>query len=97
MLSASVLRVARASTNAPSSAQIIAITSPRAEVPSSPVAVKRGRAAAIQLSNTSAHASRTTVCDRGHDHFDGPDGGRMYENRFVIWGRMSWGRLRESA
>ena len=26
---------------------------------------------------------------------DAPDGRRVYENRFVIWGRMSWGRLRE--
>ena len=37
----------------------------------------------------------TTVCVRGHDHLDGPDGERVYENRFVIWGRMSWGRLKE--
>jgi ketosteroid isomerase-like protein len=38
---------------------------------------------------------RTTVCVRGHDHLDGPDGARVYENRFVIWGRMRWGRLVE--
>jgi len=38
---------------------------------------------------------RSTVCVRGHDHVDAPDGRRVYENRFVIWGRMSWGRLRE--
>ena len=38
---------------------------------------------------------RATVCVRGHDHVDAPDGRRVYENRFVIWGRMSWGRLRE--
>jgi ketosteroid isomerase-like protein len=37
----------------------------------------------------------TTVCVRGVDHLDGPDGERVYENRFVIWGRMSWGRLKE--
>ena len=37
----------------------------------------------------------TTVCIRGHADCDGPDGGRIYENRFVIWGRLSWGRLRE--
>jgi ketosteroid isomerase-like protein len=36
---------------------------------------------------------RTTVCVRGTDHLDGPDGRRVYENRYVIWGRMSWGRL----
>jgi ketosteroid isomerase-like protein len=37
----------------------------------------------------------TTVCVRGHDHLHGDDGELVYENRFVIWGRMSWGRLRE--
>jgi uncharacterized protein len=37
----------------------------------------------------------TTVCVRGHDHADSPDGERVYQNRFVIWGRMSWGRLKE--
>ncbi len=38
---------------------------------------------------------KSTVCVRGHDHLDAPDGRRVYENRFVIWGRLSWGRLRE--
>jgi ketosteroid isomerase-like protein len=37
----------------------------------------------------------TTVCVRGYDHLQGPDGELVYENRFVIWGRMSWGRLKE--
>ena len=37
----------------------------------------------------------TTVCVRGHDHAVAPDGQRVYDNRFVIWGRMSWGRLKE--
>jgi ketosteroid isomerase-like protein len=37
----------------------------------------------------------TTVCVRGYDHLKGPDGEMVYENRFVIWGRMSWGRLKE--
>ena len=37
----------------------------------------------------------TTVCVRGHDVLDTPDGQRVYENRFVIWGRMRWGRLRD--
>jgi ketosteroid isomerase-like protein len=36
-----------------------------------------------------------TVCVRGYDHLEGPDGEMIYENRFVIWGRMSWGRLKE--
>jgi ketosteroid isomerase-like protein len=37
----------------------------------------------------------TTVCVRGYDHLQGSDGEMVYENRFVIWGRMSWGRLKE--
>ena len=37
----------------------------------------------------------TTICVRGHDHLDAPDGSRVYENRFVIWGRLSWGRLKD--
>ena len=36
----------------------------------------------------------TTLCVRGTDHLDTEDG-RVYENRYVIWGRMSWGLLRE--
>ena len=35
----------------------------------------------------------TTLCVRGTDHLD-TDDGRVYENRYVIWGRMAWGRLR---
>jgi ketosteroid isomerase-like protein len=38
---------------------------------------------------------RTTVCVRGHDYLNDADGTPVYENRFVIWGRMSWGRLKE--
>ena len=38
---------------------------------------------------------KTTVCIRGRDHLDTPDGTRVYENRFVIWGHMRWGRLRD--
>jgi ketosteroid isomerase-like protein len=37
----------------------------------------------------------TTICVRGHDHLDGPDGQRVYDNRYVIWGRMRWGRLKQ--
>jgi ketosteroid isomerase-like protein len=37
---------------------------------------------------------RTTICVRGHDHLDAPDGERVYENRYVIWGLMRWGRLK---
>ena len=38
---------------------------------------------------------RTTVCVRGHDFLRDADGAIVYENRFVIWGRMAWGRLKE--
>jgi ketosteroid isomerase-like protein len=36
-----------------------------------------------------------TVCVRGTDHLDGPEGETVYENRYVIWGRMRWGRMTE--
>lgn len=36
-----------------------------------------------------------TICVRGTDYLDAPDGRRIYENRYVIWGRISWGLLRE--
>jgi ketosteroid isomerase-like protein len=36
-----------------------------------------------------------TICIRGRDHLDSPEGARVYENRYVIWGRISWGKLRE--
>jgi len=38
---------------------------------------------------------RATVCVRGRDYLHDPDGALVYENRYVIWGRMSWGRLKE--
>jgi hypothetical protein len=38
---------------------------------------------------------KQTICIRGRDHLDSPDGKRVYENRYVIWGRISWGLLRE--
>lgn len=38
---------------------------------------------------------KQTVCVRGHDHLDSAAGERIYENRYVIWGRMKWGKLRE--
>jgi|RhiMetdeSRZDD1v2_1073273.scaffolds.fasta_scaffold698015_2 ketosteroid isomerase-like protein len=37
----------------------------------------------------------TTICIRGTDHLDSPSGERVYENRYVIWGRMKWGLLRD--
>lgn len=36
----------------------------------------------------------TTVCVRGHDYLDTAEEDRGYESRYVIWGRMAWGRLR---
>ena len=38
---------------------------------------------------------RQTICVRGHIHLDDPDDGRVYDNRYVIWGRIAWGRMRE--
>jgi ketosteroid isomerase-like protein len=37
---------------------------------------------------------RQTVCVRGVTAFDAPDGKRVYENRYVIWGHMAWGKMR---
>src|SRR5436305_547217 len=36
----------------------------------------------------------TTVCIRGHDYVKSPEGAVVYENRFVIWAKMKWGRPR---
>ncbi len=55
-----MLRVARASTNAPSSAQNRAMASSRASASLAPAPANRAAPAAIQRSNTSAHASRMT-------------------------------------
>jgi ketosteroid isomerase-like protein len=38
---------------------------------------------------------QTTICIRGHDHCDDLDGRRVYENRYVIWGHLRWGKLRD--
>lgn len=38
---------------------------------------------------------RQTICVRGTDHLDSAAGERVYENRYVIWGRLRWGRLRD--
>ena len=38
---------------------------------------------------------KQTICIRGYDYLDSPDGKRVYENRYVIWGRIAWGLLRE--
>ncbi len=38
---------------------------------------------------------RQTICVRGHIHLDDPDQGRVYDNRYVLWGHIAWGKLRE--
>jgi hypothetical protein len=38
---------------------------------------------------------KQTVCIRGHDLVTTPTGERVYENRFVLWGRISWGLMRD--
>jgi ketosteroid isomerase-like protein len=38
---------------------------------------------------------KQTICVRGHIHLDSPAGKRVYENRYVLWGRIAWGLLRE--
>lgn len=37
----------------------------------------------------------TTLAIRGTDHLTTPQGVRIYENRYVIWGHVRWGLLRE--
>lgn len=36
-----------------------------------------------------------TLCVRGHIFLNSPEGKSVYENRYVLWGRMAWGRLRD--
>ena len=38
---------------------------------------------------------RQTICVRGNIHMDDAEDGRVYANRYVIWGRIAWGKLRE--
>jgi ketosteroid isomerase-like protein len=38
---------------------------------------------------------KQTICIRGRDNLDSPAGERVYENRYVIWGHISWGKLRD--
>jgi len=33
------------------------------------------------------------VCIRGRSWWDNPSGERIYDNRFVIWGHLKWGKL----
>jgi ketosteroid isomerase-like protein len=36
-----------------------------------------------------------TLCIRGHDYLRSSDGELVYENRYVIWGRLEWGKLKD--
>jgi len=38
---------------------------------------------------------KMTLCVRGHDYLRSPSGELVYENRYVIWGRMAWGKLKD--
>lgn len=38
---------------------------------------------------------KQTICIRGTDYLDTPAGERIYENRYVIWGHLAWGLLRD--
>jgi ketosteroid isomerase-like protein len=38
---------------------------------------------------------KMTVCIRGRSWLDSPEGERIYANRFVIWGTLRWGKLRD--
>jgi ketosteroid isomerase-like protein len=38
---------------------------------------------------------RQSICVRGHIHLDDEADGRVYSNRYVIWGRIAWGKMRE--
>ena len=37
---------------------------------------------------------KTTACIRGRIHLRDESGAIVYENRFVIWGHLAWGRMR---
>jgi ketosteroid isomerase-like protein len=38
---------------------------------------------------------KMTICVRGHIYLKAQEGEAVYENRYVIWGRMAWGFIRE--
>lgn len=37
----------------------------------------------------------TKVCIRGHDYVKSPEGETVYENRYVVWAKLRWGRIQE--
>jgi ketosteroid isomerase-like protein len=38
---------------------------------------------------------KLTLCVRGHIYLRDPEGATVYENRYVIWGLIRWGKLKE--
>jgi hypothetical protein len=38
---------------------------------------------------------KLAVCIRGRSWRDSPAGERIYDNRFVIWGHLKWGKLHD--
>jgi len=38
---------------------------------------------------------KQTLCVRGHDYLRSAHGELIYENRYVIWGQVRWGTLRD--
>lgn len=38
---------------------------------------------------------RSTMCIRARDYLLDDSGATVYENRYVIWGHLKWGRLKE--
>ena len=38
---------------------------------------------------------KQTVCVRGRVHLDSPAGEQVYANRYVLWGHLRWGLLRD--
>jgi ketosteroid isomerase-like protein len=38
---------------------------------------------------------RMTVCIRGTDHARDADGKLIYENRYVLWAHLKWGRIQD--
>ena len=46
-------------------------------------------------SRSAASRGRCGVVIRGRSWWDNSAGERIYENRFVIWGHLRWGKLRD--
>jgi hypothetical protein len=61
--------------------------------------LRRFAAAGIQISPDEVVLKgfpwKQTICIRGPVYLDTPEGERVYENRYVIWGHISWGLLRD--